>query len=125
MGAKLNTITQIDNLVYNYMLNSNKLLNVIDDAKNDPVSKLGDFRQSPLYQQTTPTKTAGTIDYTYDPNGNLVQDYNKDIIDANGNAGITYNYLNLPPWMVSHHPQASRVLQQQVSSISQLPLAQE
>ena len=29
-------------------------------------------------------------DYTYDPNGNLTTDKNKDII------GITYNYLNLP-----------------------------
>jgi RHS repeat-associated protein len=29
-------------------------------------------------------------DYTYDPNGNIISDYNKSI------ASITYNYLNLP-----------------------------
>ncbi|MBC7688260.1 MAG: hypothetical protein H7211_08790, partial [Aquabacterium sp.] len=95
-GLKVNASAQIDNLVYNYTLNSNKLQNVIDGAPNDPGSKLGDFRQSPLYQQTTPTKSTSTIDYTYDPNGNLVRDYNKDLVGFDGTSGITYNYLNLP-----------------------------
>jgi len=35
-------------------------------------------------------KSNGGNDYTYDPNGNLTMDYNKNI------TSITYNYLNLP-----------------------------
>jgi RHS repeat-associated protein len=81
----------IDNLTYNYTANSNKLLNVID-ANNVPTTKLGDFRTSSLH---VASKTATTIDYTYDGNGNLLKDLNKDIGLAATN-GIVYNYLNLP-----------------------------
>ncbi|MBS1755984.1 MAG: hypothetical protein JSU03_01770, partial [Bacteroidetes bacterium] len=93
-GLKINTSSLIDNLTYNYTSNSNKLLNVID-AVNDAGTKLGDFRASTLYQSTVPTKTATTIDYTYDGNGNLKKDLNKDIGDATTD-GIQYNHLNLP-----------------------------
>ena len=98
-GLKINTSALIDNLTYNYTANSNKLQNVIDAATNDPASKLGDFRQSVLYQQTTPVKSASTVDYTYDVNGNLSRDYNKDLVDFSGGWGIQYNYLNLPSTM--------------------------
>ncbi len=94
-GLKINASTQIDNLTYNYTTNSNKLLNVID-ASNDNTTRLGDFRASALYQQTTPAKTNTTVDYNYDVNGNLTKDRNKDIITAGGADGIQYNFLNLP-----------------------------
>jgi RHS repeat-associated protein len=88
-GLKINTSLQIDNLNYNYILGTNRLLNVIDGA-NDVDTKLGDFRASTFYQQNVPVKTNSTADYNYDVNGNLAKDLNKDI------AAITYNYLNLP-----------------------------
>ena len=94
-GLKINASAQIDNLTYNYINNSNKLLNVID-AANDNTTKLGDFRASALYQQTVPSKTAGTVDYTYDVNGNLTKDLNKDIAQFTNGDGIQYNHLNLP-----------------------------
>ncbi len=99
-GLKINTSTQIDNLAYNYIANSNKLLNVID-AIPSPLGGgagggLGDFRASALYQTAVPTKTAATIDYTYDVNGNMVKDLNKDIASATNGNGIVYNFLNLP-----------------------------
>ena len=83
--------TPIDNLVYNYYGNSNRLKNVID-ANNDPLTKLGDFRTSTLHTQV---KTVNTVDYTYDQNGNLKKDLNKDIGTATAE-DIVYNYLNLP-----------------------------
>ncbi|MFV5700175.1 DUF6443 domain-containing protein [Flavobacterium sp. ZT3R17] len=65
----------IDNLAYTYGTNSNRLLNVLDNSNNtsgfNDVNKIGD-------------------DYTYDANGNLITDKNKNI------TGITYNHLNLP-----------------------------
>jgi RHS repeat-associated protein len=93
-GFKGASSTQIDNLTYNYSANSNKLLNVID-ASNDDLTKLGDFRTSTIYKTAVPTKTISTIDYTYDVNGNLKKDLNKDIGNATTD-GIVYNYLNLP-----------------------------
>ena len=65
----------IDNLTYTYGTNINKLLNVLDNSNNtsgfNDANKIGD-------------------DYTYDANGNLFTDKNKNI------TGITYNHLNLP-----------------------------
>jgi len=71
----------IDQLLYSYQPNSNKLKGVTD-ASNDNNSKLGDFK----YDAATKTAT----DYGYDANGSLVLDNNKKI------SGITYNHLNLP-----------------------------
>lgn len=84
---------KIDDLFYTYADNgnSNKLINVFDYA-NDAQSKLGDFKTSALYGD----KSTTSIDYTYDANGNLKRDRNKDIIDISGADGIEYNYLNLP-----------------------------
>lgn len=95
-GYKLggNTSTPIDQLTYNYLNNntSNKLLNVID-TYNDPQTKLGDFRTSTLHP--VQTKTSTTVDYTYDLNGNVVKDFNKDIVTPSGADGLVYNHLNL------------------------------
>lgn len=85
--------TVIDDLKYNYYSNSNKLLNVID-AANDAGTKLGDFHTSVLHPASS-GKNNSTTDYTYDVNGNLVKDINKDIGSASA-SGIQYNSLNLP-----------------------------
>jgi hypothetical protein len=99
MGLKINASSVIDDLKYNYYNNSNKLLNVID-ATNDTETKLGDFRSSQLYTNRIPVKTNTTEDYSYDLNGNLVKDFNKDIYSGqllnNFEDGIIYNHLNLP-----------------------------
>ncbi|MEO6327694.1 MAG: DUF6443 domain-containing protein [Ginsengibacter sp.] len=80
----------IDSLLYTYTANTNKLLNVLD-RKNDTATKLGDFRSSKAYMTAlSNNKTAAATDYSYDANGNMYVDKNKDI----GN--IHYNYLNLP-----------------------------
>ena len=94
-GWKLTNSDFIDQLTYTYLPNSNKLQNVID-ASQDKNTKLGDFRYSSLYENTvTATKASSVTDYTYDGNGNLQKDLNKDIGTSSTN-GITYNYLNLP-----------------------------
>jgi RHS repeat-associated protein len=69
----------IDQLKYTYQSNSNQLSQVYDTA-NNPTSLLGDFHWSGTKQSS---------DYSYDGNGNLVQDNNR-AIDA-----VNYNYLNL------------------------------
>ncbi|MFN8250252.1 MAG: DUF6443 domain-containing protein [Ferruginibacter sp.] len=80
-GLKINASAQIDDLQYTYYGGSNRLQQVTD-AFNDNSSKLGDFKYEPGAKTVT--------DYTYDVNGNMVQDNNKKI------SGINYNYLNLP-----------------------------
>lgn len=89
-GWKIGGSVPIDNLTYTYLPNSNKLKNVID-SYSDPLTLLGDFRYSQTYTTTLGTgKTTAATDYSYDVNGNLINDNNKDI------SGITYNFLNLP-----------------------------
>ncbi len=89
----INSSSTIDQLTYTYIGNSNKLKNVIDGA-NSTTTTLGDFRSSSAYMAVLGTKTvanaANYTDYSYDVNGNLTTDKNKDI------TGITYNHLNLP-----------------------------
>jgi len=86
-GLKINLSSQIDNLSYEYATNSNKLFKVTD-TYSDPSTKLGDF------------KDAGNTgnDYSYDVNGNMVIDLNKNILSPGivPAPGITYNHLNLP-----------------------------
>ena len=78
-GLVINNSPVIDHLTYTYNTNSNKLLKIEDTATTN--YKLGDFQNG----------SSGTgNDYSYDANGNLTSDANKDI------SSITYNYLNLP-----------------------------
>jgi RHS repeat-associated protein len=85
----------IDSLSYHYHTGSNKLLNVLDGV-NDADTRLGDFRSSSAYMSALGgTKTGGATDYTYDSNGNLLRDLNKDI-GSTAASGIIYNHLNLP-----------------------------
>jgi RHS repeat-associated protein len=63
----------LDDLSYGYTTNSNKLASVSESASSqskNPTTydKLGDFRD-----------VAGTTDYTYDPNGNVLTDANKSL----------------------------------------------
>ncbi|WP_354028154.1 DUF6443 domain-containing protein [Chitinophaga sp. OAE865] len=76
-GAVVQTI---DSLKYGYLTGSNKLSFVTDRA-NNTLSQLGDFKE---------INNNETADYTYDVNGNLTKDLNKNI------AAIRYNHLNLP-----------------------------
>ncbi|KRB56427.1 hypothetical protein ASD98_11245 [Flavobacterium sp. Root186] len=80
-GNNETTATQIDNLVYSYgpTNQTNQLTKVVDSA---PVaSKVNGFTDS----------VANTVDdYSYDANGNMTKDNNKNI------TAITYNNLNLP-----------------------------
>lgn len=86
-GLKLYQSEVIDDLTYKYLNNnySNRLESVSDIAPggtqtNTVENTLGDFKDN----------TAGTIDYDYDDNGNLIKDGNKSV------SSIIYNYLNLP-----------------------------
>ena len=92
-GVKGTTVQLIDDLTYHYFNseNSNRLL-WVNDAANDELSTLGDFKENKFFGNTTQ-------DYYYDNNGNLIKDKNKDISTAgfNPNApAIEYTYLNHP-----------------------------
>jgi RHS repeat-associated protein len=74
-----NTYNKIDALTYRY--DGNRLLAVTD---SEPLaSARGDFEDH----------NKNTDDYSYDANGNLIEDKNKGI-------NITYNYLNMPSKIV-------------------------
>ena len=88
-GWKAGGSIQIDSLGYDYTGSSNKLKSVYD-AFNDTGTKLGDFRTSGSSSNIYATSAAAKTDYSYDANGNLTEDKNKDI------ASISYNHLNLP-----------------------------
>jgi len=83
------TPVQVDNLLYTYGTtsdpNSNQLTRVDETANFSGNGQLYDFKDG--------ANPAGSVDYSYDPNGNLVQDQNKGITDA---AGVKYNYLDKP-----------------------------
>jgi RHS repeat-associated protein len=84
--------TPIDQLTYGYITNSNRLRAVVDQ-QNDPNTVLGDFRTPASHPQNgskNVTNINSITDYSYDVNGNMIQDHNKAITN------ITYNYLNLP-----------------------------
>jgi RHS repeat-associated protein len=86
-GWKLGGSVTIDSLIYKMYDGSNKLKYVRDGA-NDPLTVLGDFKES--NQNNTDNSSSNAADYTYDVNGNLTVDNNKSI------SSITYNHLNLP-----------------------------
>lgn len=94
-GLKGFASEKIDDLHYTYNAYSNKLKNVID-GKNDETTRLGDFRSSEAYMTALGApKTSSTTDYSYDYNGNMKTDLNKDIKSDTAD-GIEYNHLNLP-----------------------------
>jgi RHS repeat-associated protein len=79
---------ETDNLAYTYLNNnnSNRLMHVIDNSAyntNTPQTTLGDFHY-------TGSKSATSVDYGYDANGNVTSDVNRAI------SAIAYNYLDLP-----------------------------
>jgi len=83
----------IDDMVYQYQSNSNKLINVADQAfTGSPIQngKQGDFKNF--------GSTSGTH-YEYDFNGNLKNDFNKNIRD-NSVDGIISNFLDLPQQII-------------------------
>jgi RHS repeat-associated protein len=80
-GLKLNASPIIDQLSYTYQTNTNKLAKVSDAIVTSDNGALGDFKDG---------SNGSTDDYSYDVNGNLALDNNKQI------SSITYNYLNLP-----------------------------
>lgn len=93
-GLKPNgTSDWIDQMQYTYYDGTNRLKNVID-AKNDAQTVLGDFRVSQIHMDRG-IKTSSSIDYSYDVNGNVKKDLNKDI-GTPGEEDIMYNHLNLP-----------------------------
>ena len=79
-GWKMGGSVTIDSLLYGYNSSSNKL-NYVNDRANDTTTKLGDFKE--ITNNTSQ-------DYSYDGNGNMYIDNNKNI------SSIRYNYLNLP-----------------------------
>jgi RHS repeat-associated protein len=90
-GWKNGSSQLIDQLSYTPIQYSNQLQNVIDN-KSDATTTLGDFRYSAAYTQALGAngKSLSTVDYSYDANGNLTVDKNKDI------TSISYDYLNQP-----------------------------
>ncbi len=83
-GLELNSSSMIDQLRYDYYLNSNKLSKVTEVPITNN-HKLGDFADN---------NTTGN-DYGYDVNGNMTSDLNKRITAG----AIIYNHLNLP-WKI-------------------------
>ncbi|WP_160715435.1 DUF6443 domain-containing protein [Chitinophaga solisilvae] len=77
-GMDGTTIADMDRLQYTYGANSNKLMAVSDTSTLKTI--LGDFKNG--------VNTGN--DYSYDGNGNMTADLNKNI------TAITYNHLNLP-----------------------------
>ncbi|MDF2191496.1 DUF6443 domain-containing protein [Paraflavitalea sp. CAU 1676] len=95
-GWKAGASLLIDSLLYTYCNNGNSnRLQGVWDRVDDPQTRLGDFRSSSTYITALGTKSVGAVDYTYDGNGNLKKDRNKDI--GTGSAeDIVYTHLNLP-----------------------------
>jgi hypothetical protein len=79
MGMQANNPVLLDQLAYGYFPVSNQLKYVNDQGPGWN-STQGDFKE---------INNNSSNDYTYDANGNLLTDNNKNI------TGITYNYLNL------------------------------
>ncbi len=74
------TFGAMDNLIYTYQANSNKLIKVLDNSNS-------------IYGFKDGINTGD--DYTYDVNGNMLTDANKGI-----STNIAYNHLNLPTQVV-------------------------
>ena len=90
-GWKLSGSAVIDDLVYQYNTNSNKL-KWVRDVNNDVNTKLGDFKEPT--QNNSDNLNSDLADYTYDVNGSMMVDNNKSI------SSISYNHLNLPATII-------------------------
>jgi hypothetical protein len=77
------SVDVIDNMTYTYANNSNTLLDIQETHTNTNTL-------SYVHQKGFKGNTPNVTDYTYDANGNLKTDANKNITN------ITYNHLNLP-----------------------------
>ena len=87
------TPVTLDDLQYTYNSFSNKLQRVTDNMTTTSVNGLsGDFKDG--------ANAAGTPDYVYDADGNVVVDLNKNAQSLNNGAagtnGIHYNFLDKP-----------------------------
>jgi RHS repeat-associated protein len=83
---------QIDNLTYTYLSYSNKVSYITDNGNAGAANGLlGDFKDG--------TNAAGTADYTYDANGNVVTDLNKSM-GSSSTPGITYNFQDKPTQVI-------------------------
>lgn len=80
----------LDQLNYTYHTKSNRLHYVTDGGSNPANGKQGDFKDG--------ENAAGTADYTYDVNGNMLTDNNKRV------SNIIYNYLDKPELMTIAAP---------------------
>lgn len=85
-GYKVGGSSAIDQLTYTYQTNSNKLAKVADAIITGDNGKLGDFKDG---------TNGSSDDYTYDGNGNLIKDNNKNIVTA-----ITYHVFNSMPRII-------------------------
>lgn len=107
-GMYQGTSRKLDELIYYYDVNSNKL-KLVQDLQHDDSRSLGDFKSKTVHTQYAVKSTGQplseglannvfTRDYSYDANGNMNVDQNKGIRrEASGsNPGIVYNHLNLP-----------------------------
>ncbi|MGN7721767.1 DUF6443 domain-containing protein [Chitinophaga sp. 22620] len=88
-GLKAGAPATVDQLSYAYYSNSNRLRYVRDNV-NDISSTLGDFKEPTANNTSNLNAPTTDFDYSYDGNGNLTADKNKEI------TGIVYNHLNLP-----------------------------
>ncbi|MGE7776565.1 DUF6443 domain-containing protein [Chitinophaga sp. NPDC101104] len=89
MGLKAGAPAVVDQLRYEYYAGGNRLRFVRDSA-NDVANTLGDFKEPAANNTANASAPATDFDYTYNQNGSLITDKNKDI------TAITYNHLQLP-----------------------------
>lgn len=77
----------IDKLTYNYAANSNRLTRIDDTGNAGSFNgTMGDFKDG--------GNASGTDDYSYDANGNIINDLNRGIKGQSTDPGIVLNYLD-------------------------------
>ncbi|RPD42563.1 hypothetical protein EG028_05150 [Chitinophaga barathri] len=91
-GLKAGAIATIDQLSYAYYNtnNASNRLRFVRDNVNDVTGALGDFKEPVANNSSNQSAATTDFDYSYDLNGNLTADKNKEI------TAIVYNHLNLP-----------------------------
>lgn len=83
-GVIAGTTATIDDLEYSYGRNGTV------DNKSNQLIRVKESSSSPSLPDGFNNSNGASVDYTYDDNGNLDLDSNKDI------TSVSYNYLNLP-----------------------------